>query len=154
MYSWKEIKSQNQNPCERCYVASFLHNNQILLFGGVDDKRERFNQVNAYSISTNTWTELPAEGEKPTPRSTSSCAIRYNKLFVYGGYDGDVCKDFYSFDLNSHFWQKIPTYGTPHDGTSRNNFGLYDDKLYIFGDKTHKKQGSVQFEKEVHFSSF
>ncbi|KAJ5070746.1 hypothetical protein M0811_01727 [Anaeramoeba ignava] len=129
-----EIKNDKENiPSPRCYVYSFIYNNKIHYFGGVNDSSQRYNNILTFDLKEKKWGEIPTTGTPPTERSDATCCVYDDYFYVFSGYDGNICSDFYQFDLLTNNWKKIPLFGEP-EIFKRCSSGshLFDGKLYIF----------------------
>ena len=69
---------------------------RLLVFGGVDETGAKSNDVWAYSIDANCWSELAPNGTAPSPRSQHAAFILDGVMYVVAGDDGTTRDDLWS----------------------------------------------------------
>ncbi len=86
-----------------------------------DAQSTYFNRLDAYNPTTNTWTNLSAQGAAGAPSNRFRMAMAYdptaNRLVVFGGSPspGVPLADCFAFDLTLNTWSAIPN---PTPGTT------------------------------------
>jgi dynein heavy chain len=96
---------------------------KIFVFGGHSSPQARLNDT--WFLSTTNFGWKRAENEEaatvhnqesltgaPPPRANTAVTIVDNKIYIYGGHGGlnysrIAFNDMYSFDLETHVWEKI-----------------------------------------------
>lgn len=76
-----------------------------------------------------TWVKLQTCGPCPSPRSGHDVAVVGTKLYLFGGCGGDndainCLDDLYSFDLETHRWERVPAAAASDLPTARASFGM------------------------------
>lgn len=103
-----------------------------------------FNSLDAYNPTSNTWTNLSAQGDATAPSNRFRPAMAYdpigNRIVVFGGSEapGDAQSDCYAFDLGTNTWSQIanPTPGTTGPSARFDAQMAYDPttaSLILFG---------------------
>lgn len=78
-------------------------NTDIILFGGVNENNQKFNEVYNFNFQNKKWTILFPSGEYP-PSRTYHNMIYYNQtLLVFGGYSNTILNDCYALNLTEKF---------------------------------------------------
>ena len=120
--------------------------NLLILFGGLNEKAEPLNSVEAFDITTYRWTHIQTYGKSPSPRHNhSSCKVK-DSLYIYGGSSSELMidptflEDFYKLDLNTFHWTPIKTTGSiPTNLMQSSMFCIENDKiLCVWNHKGYK----------------
>lgn len=105
--------------CARAHHTASIWNNSVYIFGGAgtNNNLERLD-TNLYSWSVvsvqddgYSWTKL---GDRPVGRYGHGAAVYQNKLYIFGGFDGETdaaLNDIWSFDFISGIWTDISPAG-------------------------------------------
>lgn len=131
-------------PSPRQRVGLAATDTYILIVGGLnDDGPNQTEQVVSdvswlYSIATNTWTNVTANG--PSMRFGASVVKPYggasssnNKFYVHGGATSmsTVLNDFWEFDASSLSWQQIVR-GNPPGRQGARGF-MFTNRVHFYG---------------------
>lgn len=81
-----------------------LLNTDIILFGGINENNQKFNELYNFDFKLKKWTILFPSGEYP-PSRTYHNMIYYNKsIFVFGGYSNTILNDCYVLNLTDKYF--------------------------------------------------
>jgi hypothetical protein len=136
-HAWTQLVSANPAPVGRFGAAGVWDTigNRLLIFGGqqgIGTAATFFNDVEAYSPISNTWTTLSAQGAAgaPTPRSRVGAAwdSRAGCLLVFGGETADS-----PLTLSPQLWAFVPAEG-----------GIAGQDADAQGRQTHQQVGGKQ----------
>lgn len=129
--------SDSGAPSLRYWGASATDGTSLFNFGGRgvnaagSAQSTYFNGLDAYNPTTNSWTNLSADGNPAAPGNRFRAAMAYdptmNRLVIFGGSaaPGLASSDGWSFDLNTNTWSSIPN---PTPGTTGPS-DRYDAKM-------------------------
>jgi hypothetical protein len=138
-------------PSLRMWGGSATDGTSMFVFGGrtVDTAGNAgsvyYNGLDAYNPTTNSWTNLSAEGEPTAPSNRFRPAFAYDpmndRVVVFGGLEdptGTVYSDCFAFDLTTNTWSAIPnpTPGTTGPSARFDSKMAYDaalGSLILFG---------------------
>jgi hypothetical protein len=98
-------------------------NNRLLIHGGTDGKG-RLDDLWAYDLDGNSWTELNPTGTKPSARDEHVAAVdtSTNKLLIHGGNDGSGALDqLWAYDLVNNLWTDLSPIVEPMAANSPQN---------------------------------
>jgi hypothetical protein len=79
--------------------ASLSIGENILIFGGVNEFNEKFNELYLMNLNDKKWTMLMASGNYPTPRTFHNICLIGKRIYVFGGFSKLVNNDCYSLLL-------------------------------------------------------
>eukprot|EP00918_Siedleckia_nematoides_P009773 GHVU01021392.1.p1 GENE.GHVU01021392.1~~GHVU01021392.1.p1 ORF type:complete len:170 (+),score=22.84 GHVU01021392.1:419-928(+) len=72
----------------------------MFLFGGIDDRRQRFNDVHEFNFDRISWTIVATFGSPlPSPRTFHGCTVLDGGMWVFGGFDGAKRNDLYRLTI-------------------------------------------------------
>jgi len=120
-----EYLQENPQPVRAAGVASW--NGKIYSFGGSFTPSEYSNLIYEFDPSSETWNiigELPFGGE-------TKGEIIDGKLYVLGGYNGNVSDQIYVFDISS---ETLESSFTMPEGISAHATAVIGSKIYLVGD--------------------
>ena len=136
-HAWTQLVSANSAPVGRFGAAGVWDTvgNRLLIFGGqqgIGTAATFFNDVEAYSPISNTWTTLSAPGAAgaPTPRSRVGAAWDSSAgcLLLFGGETADS-----PLTLSPQLWAFVPAEG-----------GIAGQEADEQGRQTHQQEGDNQ----------
>lgn len=135
LLSWKEIKFTGKTYSARTGHTAVQIGYKIYVFGGTDETTRR-NDLYAYDMMTNIWTQVETQGMVPTPRSGAKGVAFSNSFYLFGGYtrkDGVYYNDLYRFDTVSGIWTKLFCTGDTPSIRTDHTAVFYENSIYIFG---------------------
>lgn len=122
---------------------------QIFVFGGHQSPQVRLNDTWLLTVNGLTWKrateDLPATPKNqdslsgaPAPRANTGATLLDNKIYIFGGHGGlnyqrIAFNDLYSFDLETHQWEKIEPANNPPEGRGGHTMFSVGTKLYVYG---------------------
>ncbi|KAJ6249020.1 kelch repeat protein [Anaeramoeba flamelloides] len=136
----EDLIPNGRKPKKRCYTNLHWYNGKILVFAGNESSELRYNDVEQFDPETHKWVNLETSGTAPTPRSNPTSCIYEDKMFAYGGYDGNPKRDFHVLDLKTLKWTKLSAVGTPPEGTSQLDSCLIGKWWYICGGESNRNE--------------
>jgi N-acetylneuraminic acid mutarotase len=125
---WYEVRLVcGIKPKGRYRHTTMILEKSLFVFGGVDQKQRKFNDLYEFLLEKNEWRTVEVKGNIPTPRSFHQSVNVENRLFVFGGTDEKKLNDFYYLIL--------PMKGTgfqniPEKKTSQ-NVSLFENQVEI-----------------------
>jgi len=84
-----ERTSQEAWPHNRYRHSAVLCGDSMVVFGGVDKKHNRFNDVYQFKFDTLEWEAVQIHGVEPSSRTFHRAVCDTNYMYILGGYDGD-----------------------------------------------------------------
>jgi len=137
--TWKKMQSP-ELPHARCShtVAVSEERKSMYIFGGYGGKtRNYLNDLWSFNFANQSWTQLNAKGEVPSPRSRMRMVEWNGKLYVFGGWDKSVHFDeLHEYDLDEGMWSKVDLRISSKDDSlkiGQHAMSINDNILYIFG---------------------
>jgi hypothetical protein len=100
-------KGQEQRPCTRCFHTMSLINNELFVFGGIDEFNNKLDDIWSYNLSTNMWKHIECVGmfSNPTPKvGHTSSILREDQMLVFGG---ESTTSHQLFDIHSKKWYPL-----------------------------------------------
>jgi hypothetical protein len=132
------ITIDHTNPHQAANFASFTYNNNLIILGGSvkmdrNEKKEYTNKVHLYAINSGYWYELKG---MPVAKETSGVLIQ-NKIYLFGGFNGEPLSTVESFDLLTEKWTTEGNLLTPlnHPAITSNEDMIYlfeNEKIYTY----------------------
>lgn len=106
---WELLPAQGEIPSRRSGSRGISFKNSLYFFGGYFKKSdEYYSDLYQYNLDRQSWKVLPSQGNCPPPRIDHSANRHSDKLYIFGGFDGNLrYADFYCYDLKNHFWTKV-----------------------------------------------
>jgi len=126
------IEGTNTNdPAGRRFHATALMNNDIYVYGGLNQYAASLNTLSRYDIGLEEWVSLVSNPDEPAGRYNCDMVGINDKLYVYGGYEINVgeLNTLRIYNTQTHTWGNGPS----HVAMSRNSAVAYDGKMYIYG---------------------
>jgi len=125
--------------------TSLVMGDTLLLFGGVNEDNEKFNEIYFMNFPTRKWGIMLASGEYPTPRTFHNFFSIENKLFIIGGFSQNTINDCHILHISDHylkfFYPKYPIEDSKDNNILKNKkiSKNFDDDL-IFPDSMSIEQ--------------
>lgn len=122
---------------------------KLVMFGGVGPDGEGndklLNEVWVYDVRTHTWSQ-PANARPINARSSHSCVVIGDLMWVYGGMAKDgALNDLWTLHVRHYSWTCIPLKGDtpgPLYGHAAAYNPWYPTKFYLFGGRTYEYEPS------------
>ncbi|XP_077211289.1 uncharacterized protein LOC143846677 isoform X2 [Tasmannia lanceolata] len=106
----------------------------LYFFGGYGKDNCQTNDIHVYDTVKQIWSKPMVKGVPPSPRDSHSCVAVKNKLFVFGGSDGNTpLKDLHIFDASSNTWLVPSLSGEGPDAREGHSAVLVGKRIFIFG---------------------
>jgi len=108
----------------------------IYLWGGRNDRCGSDDKMWRFCGRTHTWRHILCSGDQPSGRDGHSMTRWRNKIIVFAGFDSEVecySNETHVFDIDTAFWTKTITAGTPARWRDFHTAAEIGDKLYVFG---------------------
>jgi hypothetical protein len=135
---WTKREATAPAPCNHFKMTYDAARRAIVLFGGQSEQQQQLAQT--WTWDGTAWLEVTPAGADtaPSPPSRAHFGFVYDRLheqtLLYGGYNGRVFSDFWSWDGTA--WRALPSGGPG----SRSHLGMALDEnagaLVIFGGAT------------------
>jgi hypothetical protein len=123
-------------PKKRRGHSSVIIGNSMYIFGGADESDKPLQDIWRFNFDARTWNEIQPNGEIPQARYHHSSVASYNRLFIYGGFDGaKELNDFYSFNPGTNTWQlELPRKNcTPPIAKQGHTLTAIGSNIYLVG---------------------
>ncbi|CAD8132082.1 unnamed protein product [Paramecium pentaurelia] len=79
------------------------------------------------------WITINSQNEGPGGRWGHSSIALDDKLYIFGGFDGNYLNDFYSYDFDNNLWQTIVQNGLVPEPRSNHIMFINNGTIYIQG---------------------
>ncbi len=119
--------TDNPNPIEKAGVA--VWDKKIYAFGGSYNEGQYSDKLFAFDTETKEWTEL---AKMPEAKETKGEIID-GKLYVIGGYNGEVSKRIDVYDIQTNTWSWLFNL---QQNVSANATAIIKNEIWIAGDFT------------------
>ncbi|XP_024970653.1 rab9 effector protein with kelch motifs-like isoform X3 [Cynara cardunculus var. scolymus] len=136
MMRWEKLEIHRGGPGKRWgHTCNAVRGGQLLyIFGGYGEDNTQTNKVHVYETTTRTWSEPDMQGTLPVPRDSHSCTTVGDKLFVFGGTDGNIpLKDLHILDTSTNTWMAPYVRGDGPEAREGHSAALIGKRLFIFG---------------------
>lgn len=117
---WTVLNPAGPLPPPRVFAASAAHrpSRRMLVFGGAFfgpffSDFSAYDDLWAYDVAGNVWTELQPINSGPSGRSRPSAWVVEDRLYVFGGVTTsfEVRNDLWVYDLDSNAWTELIPHG-------------------------------------------
>jgi hypothetical protein len=82
-----------------------LNNNSLILFGGINENNEKFNELYFFEIKEKKWSILFPSGEYPSARTYHNMNLLNENLIIFGGFSNSLLNDCYVLNLKGKYFQ-------------------------------------------------
>lgn len=118
------------NPHQAANFASFIYNDNLIVFGGstkvkVNEEKEYSNKVHTLNLKTGYWYEL---NNMPVGKETKGVLIG-NTVYLVGGFNLKPLTDIESYNITTGEWKAE---GKLFNGVERPGLAYNDNIIYIF----------------------
>ncbi|ORZ00677.1 hypothetical protein BCR43DRAFT_521667 [Syncephalastrum racemosum] len=134
---WLRIRMEGHIPVERSQHSMVANDGIVYVWGG---QRAGRYLSDLFALNTNTlssnpqWEFISPHSEGPAARAGHVSVIYDNKMFIFGGTDGDhLYNDIWAFDLAARIWIQVPAVGYIPVPRTNSSAALVDGVMYIFG---------------------
>lgn len=130
----KSHKKNKTGPCRRWGHSSDIVDSRLYIYGGTGHTTNPRHWESVYKLELENWdwTKLEAVNKSPSPRDSQSCVIHNEKMYMFGGSNGNDSKnDMFEYDLTLNSWKKVEVKGdipSPREGHSA---CMFDNKYMI-----------------------
>ena len=136
-----EVETQNTPPSGRKFMTAVFASwrNEIITFGGLNDRFQRLNETHGFNVVFKTWKEIEMRGELPQPRTGHSAVCCGTKMYVFGGVNNAarLMGDLWIAELRNAvapFWAKLKiTNGSFPRERSLATFNAFQGMLVLYG---------------------
>ncbi|KAH7126888.1 hypothetical protein B0J11DRAFT_526702 [Dendryphion nanum] len=148
---WSRALPQGPRPTGRYGHTLNILGSKIYIFGG-QVEGFFFNDLVAFDLnslqsSTSRWEVLlpnskegsvsSPQGRAPPPRTNHSVVTWNDKLYLFGGTDGNVWfNDVWTYDPRTNSWSELDCIGYIPVAREGHSAALVNDTMYIFGGRT------------------
>ncbi|CDH55861.1 related to kel1-involved in cell fusion andmorphology [Lichtheimia corymbifera JMRC:FSU:9682] len=134
---WNRIRMEGHLPVERSRHSASIADGIMYVWGGQRAGRY-LNDMIAFNTTTypsnSHWEFIKPNNEGPSARAGHVSVVFDNKLYIFGGTDGDhLYNDVWAFDLQSRLWMQVPAVGYIPIPRTDFSASLVDGVMYIFG---------------------
>ncbi|CAH1792212.1 unnamed protein product [Owenia fusiformis] len=143
--TWEYYKVSKGEPARwRDFHSATGIGDKMYIFGGRSDKagsihtnNEMYcNKMQIFDTVTCSWSEPATTGCTPIGRRSHSAFLYYNKLYIFGGYNGlhDLhLRDLHCFDPALNHWSFVTVQGQGPCPRRRQCCCVVGDRVFLFG---------------------
>lgn len=135
--TWQELTSAVRPPARYSMVAGIdAMQDRLLITAGEAQSGQLFNDVWAFDLNTNTWSEVRANGESPAARYGAGGGIHSysDALYLTHGFtDEGRFDDTWAFDLATNTWRNLTPAGELPLKRCLHAVAVTWDRLVLFG---------------------
>lgn len=135
--TWKEIPLTGDKVSPRSGSNADIFNNILVIFGGYCQPNY-FSDLHVIDVTTGVRTIVQTNGIQPSPRSTPIVKVYNQKVYIWGGFNGEYPNKISVLDMQSRTWSH---YSQDIDGRTAAPSVLIGSELYCYGG--HKSSGLV-----------
>ncbi len=136
---WREV-SPATRPRARYGSASVFdpQTRSLVQFAGFTEESRRFQDTQAFSLTTNSWTDMTPAGAKPQIRCllTGAYDAAGKRMIIYGGQRNGPLDDLWAFDLSSKTWADLTPATRPTGRFFASSFIDRSNRFLVFGGAT------------------
>jgi N-acetylneuraminic acid mutarotase len=151
--TWETPQTYGDRPISRSNHASAVIGKKMYVFGGLLQQGNELidsNDLHVFDAPSMTWTLLRPEGEAPEARCGHKMVSVDNKLYLFGGGNGDnwsnKFNDLFVYDPSSNEWYKPKTTGCFVDSTTFASLFTIGRFIFVFGGGRITNRGCVSNE--------
>jgi hypothetical protein len=94
------LLTSGSRPNHRYRLEAISDDENIIIFGGVNSKKDRFNDISIFRVDIKQYVDLNVTGDIPTGRSFHRIVLIDKLLFMFGGLDGERQNDLHVLNLD------------------------------------------------------
>jgi len=106
--SWCELRTKS-TPKRRCHHTSFIYNDYLYVFGGIDINEGKLNDFSKISLTSDdpVWENIVSKGTIPEPIAYHEGAFHNNKYYVFCGENEKQLpiNSIYIYSLDTNTWE-------------------------------------------------
>lgn len=104
---WYEVRLVcGTKPNGRYRHSSVIFGQSLFIFGGVDQKQKKYNDLYEFLIEKNEWRLIETKGlSMPSPRSFHQMENYENRVFIFGGNDEKKLNDLFFMIIRKFFFE-------------------------------------------------
>jgi len=128
-FKWTECEQKGDIPPPRYRHKSFLFENKMYIFGGLQGwvKEENLNDLFCLDLDTLHWSEVKYTGTAPYPSHTISLAENEGLIYAFGN------STLFNLDIKNNKWKVIPTNSEPPEERWGHTMTCYKDEIFVYG---------------------
>ncbi|XP_057756898.1 nitrile-specifier protein 5 [Arachis stenosperma] len=130
--NWALISRGDHGPPHRSYHSITADDRNVYIFGGCGVSG-RLNDLWAFDVVDNKWTEFPSPGTNCKGRGGPGLAAVQGKIWVVYGFAGMEVDDVHCFDLISKTWSQVETSGQKPSARSVFSTASYGKHIILYG---------------------
>ena len=144
-FEWKEITLTGDVPSPRNGSRAVLVNgNTLVFFGGYADS-SYFGDIYAVDLTSGSVTRLLTSGPAPSPRTGPLIGTLGNRIYLWGGYNGNWPNELHILDLETLTW-RVKHKEVP--GRTSVPFITYGTAILSYGGSKQEGMLVIDMEKE------
>lgn len=125
---WYEVRLViGAKPKGRYRHSSVIVGKSLFIFGGVDQKQKKFNDLFEFIIERSEWRLVETKGSLPTPRSFHEMGSFENRIFIFGGVDDKKLNDVYRIIIGR---EQEKGFETIPDNKSLKSMDLFENEVF------------------------
>jgi len=130
---WSQIITNDIPPSPRERHTAVIHDKSIFIFGGFNGQ-SKLKDFYEFNTETNTWQEVISSGHGniPSARHSHISVVHGDKMYIFGGFDGNCKNDFYKFNFTTNNWILLPSVNAPKP-RYLSAATVYKDVMFVFG---------------------
>ena len=126
---WYEIRLiSGIKPHSRYRHSSVILGKSLFIYGGVDQKQKKFNNLHEFLLEKNEWKLVETTNDGPTARSFHQMGNYENRIFIFGGSDDKKLNDLYYLIIGN---EQDMGFETIPDNKSCKNLSLFEDEVIL-----------------------
>ena len=141
-------------PSGRLYSVFTVNEEKIYIFGGYDNG-SNLNDMWAFDIEDNIWTEIKMTGWIPSVRQKPAYCAEGSYIFLFGGKNIELLTDLYYFSTSNFKWsilaEGLESRPSPRSGAC---MVFYDAKLFIYGGATSSGSSNEMWRFDLYKEEF
>jgi len=135
-YSWMRVEVAGALPPPRYGHSAIEWGAKLVVFGGQDDAQQ-FNDVWCLDTATMAWSQLPAKGTPPAPRTRCTATlVSDDAMLVLGGFSREAryLSDAHLLNLSTGAWSALMLSGAALGPRAQHAAASPDGKhVFVFG---------------------
>ncbi|KAL4703511.1 hypothetical protein ACJJTC_018095 [Scirpophaga incertulas] len=162
--SWTKTGCMGTPPAPRYHHSAVVHRSSMFVFGGytgdilANSNLTNKNDLFEYKFQSAQWIQWKFSGQEPVPRSAHGAAVYDDKLWIFGGYDGNArLNDMWTINLvgENRQWERVEQKGQCPPTCCNFPVAVAQGRMYVFSGQSGAKitNALFQFDFESHTSA-